>query len=259
MNPNCNASSSQKKKWLPLFLLITGGILINVVGARLALFFRFPLFLDSIGTVLVAVLGGYMPGIAVGFLTNVLNGLSDFTTSYYSSINVLIAICSAWLAGKGAFRRVPQLFLTAILLALIGGGLGSILTWFLYGGGIGEGISAPIARALYATGKLSPFLSQFIADLLIDLADKLLTVLIAALVFRLLPQHCQDRFRPSSNSQTDTAGVQKVRRVSLRNKNLFMIASFILLIAITVSAVSLSLFRNAVIEDKRKLPLELQT
>ena len=145
--------------------------------------------------------------------------------------------------------------MTAILLALIGGGLGSILTWFLYGGGIGEGISAPIARAVYATGKFSLFLSQFIADLLVDLADKLLTVLIAALVFRLLPQHFQDRFRPSSNSQTDTAGVQKVRRVSLRNKNLFMIASFILLIAITVSAVSLSLFRNAVIEDKSKTAL----
>ena len=229
--------------------------MINLIGARLALFFRLPLFLDSIGTVLAAVLGGYMPGIAVGFLTNVLNGLSDFTTSYYSSISVLIAICSAWLAGKGAFRRVPHLLLTAIVLALIGGGLGSILTWFLYGGGIGEGISAPIARSIFATGKLSPFLSQFIADLLIDLADKLLTVLFAALVFRLFPQHFLDRFRPSSNSRTDTFGVQKFRRVSLRNKNLFMIASFILLIAITVSAVSLSLFRKAVIEDKSKMAL----
>ena len=255
MNSNCHAASSQKKKWPSLLLLISGGILINLIGARLALFFRLPLFLDSIGTVLAAVLGGYMPGIAVGFLTNVLNGLSDFTTSYYSSISVLIAICSAWLAGKGAFRRVPHLLLTAIVLALIGGGLGSILTWFLYGGGIGEGISAPIARSIFATGKLSPFLSQFIADLLIDLADKLLTVLFAALVFRLLPQHFLDRFRPSSNSRTDTLGVQKFRRVSLRNKNLFMIASFILLIAITVSAVSLSLFRKAVIEDKSKMAL----
>ena len=254
MNPSCNAAPNHKK-WFPLLLLITAGILINLIGAKLALFFRLPLFLDSIGTVLVAVLGGYMPGIAVGFLTNVLNGLSDFTTSYYSSISVLIAICSAWLAGKGAFRRLPQLFLTAIVLALIGGGLGSLLTWFLYGGGIGDGISAPIARSIYATGKLSPFLSQFIADLLIDLADKLLTVLFAALVFRLLPQLFPDRFHPSSNSRTDPAGIQKVRRVSLRNKNLFMIASFVLLIAITVSAVSLSLFRKAVIEDKSKMAL----
>ena len=255
MSPNCNTASSQKKKWLPLLLLILGGIFINLIGAKLALFFRLPLFLDSIGTVLAAVLGGYMPGIAVGFLTNVLNGLSDFTTSYYSSISVLIAICSAWLAGKGAFRRVPQLFLTAIVLALVGGGLGSILTWFLYGGGIGEGISAPIARSIHATGKFSLFLSQFIADLLIDLADKLLTVLIVALVFRLLPQHCQDQYRPSTSSRTDPSGVQKVRRISLRNKNLFMIASFVLLIAITVSAVSLSLFRKAVIDDKSKTAL----
>ncbi len=255
MNQSCTAAPNQKKSWIPLLLMITGGILINVVGAKLALFFRLPLFLDSIGTVLTAVLGGYMPGIAVGFLTNVLNGLSDFTTSYYSSISVLIAICSAWLAGKGAFRRVPQLFLTAIVLALVGGGLGSILTWFLYGGGIGEGISAPIARSTYATGKFSLFLSQFIADLLIDLADKLLTVLFAALVFRLLPQHFLDRFRPLSSSRSDTLGAQKVRLVSLRNKNLFTIASFVLLIAITVSAVSLSLFRKAVIDDKSKMAL----
>ena len=255
MNQDRSIAPNRNRKWLPLLFLIAGGILINVVGAKLALYFHLPLFLDSIGTVLAAVIGGYMPGIAVGFLTNVLNGLSDFTTSYYSSISVLIAICSAWLAGKGAFRRVPHLLLTAIVLALIGGGLGSILTWFLYGGGIGEGISAPIARSIFATGKLSPFLSQFIADLLIDLADKLLTVLFAALVFRLFPQHFLDRFRPSSNSRTDTLGVQKFRRVSLRNKNLFMIASFILLIAITVSAVSLSLFRKAVIEDKSKMAL----
>ena len=149
MNSDRNTVTNLKERLLPLFLLIAGGILINVIGARLSLFFRLPLFLDSIGTVLAAALGGYMPGIAVGFLTNVLNGLSDFTTAYYSSINVLIAICSAYLAGRGAFRRVPRLLPAALVLALIGGGLGSILTWFLYGGGIGEGISAPIARSFY--------------------------------------------------------------------------------------------------------------
>ena len=235
--------------------MIAGGILINVIGARLALFFRLPLFLDSIGTVLAAALGGYMPGIAVGFLTNVLNGLSDFTTAYYSSINVLIAICSAYLAGKGAFRRIPRLLPAALVLALIGGGLGSILTWFLYGGGIGEGISAPIARSFYESGKLSLFLSQLSADLLIDLIDKLVTVLVAALVLRLVPRRFSDRFRPAGQGQISTAGPQKVRRISLRNKTLFMISASVLLIAVTVSLVSLSLFRRAVVEEKGKMAL----
>ena len=235
--------------------MIAGGILINVIGARLALFFRLPLFLDSIGTVLAAALGGYMPGIAVGFLTNVLNGLSDFTTAYYSSINVLIAICSAYLAGKGAFRRIPRLLPAALILALIGGGLGSILTWFLYGGGIGEGISAPIARSFYESGKLSLFLSQLSADLLIDLIDKLFTILIAALVLRLVTRRFSDRFRPAGQGQISTAGPQKVRRISLRSKTLFMISASVLLIAVTVSLVSLSLFRRAVVEEKGKMAL----
>ena len=255
MNSDRNPVTNLKERLLPLFLLIAGGILINVIGARLALFFRLPLFLDSIGTVLAAALGGYMPGIAVGFLTNVLNGLSDFTTAYYSSINVLIAICSAYLAGRGAFRRVPRLLPAALVLALIGGGLGSILTWFLYGGGIGEGISAPIARSFYESGKLSLFLSQLSADLLIDLIDKLVTVLVAALVLRLVPQHFSDRFRPAGQGQISTAGSQKVRRLSLRNKTLFMISASVLLIAVTVSLVSLSLFRRAIVKEKGKMAL----
>ena len=255
MNSDRSTVSKPKERVLPLFLMIAGGILINVIGARLALFFRLPLFLDSIGTVLAAALGGYMPGIAVGFLTNVLNGLSDFTTAYYSSINVLIAICSAYLAGKGAFRRIPRLLPSALVLALIGGGLGSILTWFLYGGGIGEGISAPIARSFYESGKLSLFLSQLSADLLIDLIDKLFTVLIAALVLRLVPRRFSDLFRPAGQGQISTAGPQKVRRISLRNKTLFMISASVLLIAVTVSLVSLSLFRRAVVEEKGKMAL----
>ena len=255
MNSDRNSVAKLKESVLPLFLLIAGGILINVIGARLSLFFRLPLFLDFIGTVLVAALGGYMPGIAVGFLTNVLNGLSDFTTAYYSSINVLIAICSAYLAEKGAFRRVSRLPAAAFVLALIGGGLGSILTWFLYGGGIGEGISAPIARSFYESGKLSLFLSQLSADLLIDLIDKLLTVLVAALVLRLIPQGFSGLFRPSEQCRINTAGSQKVGRLSLRSKTLFMISASILLIAVTVSLVSLSLFRRAIVEEKGKMAL----
>jgi hypothetical protein len=58
MNSDRNPVTNLKERLLPLFLLIAGGILINVIGARLSLFFRLPLFLDSIGTVLAAALGG---------------------------------------------------------------------------------------------------------------------------------------------------------------------------------------------------------
>ena len=61
-------------------LLCLAGLLINIGGSKLALALELPVFLDSIGTMLAAALGGVIPGIAVGFLTNVIGGISDYTT-----------------------------------------------------------------------------------------------------------------------------------------------------------------------------------
>ena len=163
-------------------LLCLGGLLINILGVRLALGLKLPLFLDNIGSVLTAALGGYIPGIIVGFLTNLINGISDYTTAYYGSLTVMIAICAALFAKNGWFRSPSKIIAVIVTFALIGGGLGSVLTWMLYGFSFGEGISSPLAHRIYDTGLLSMFWSQFSADMLIDVADKTITVLIVALV-----------------------------------------------------------------------------
>ena len=175
-----------------VLILCAACLLINLGGVRLALWLNLPLFLDCIGTVLAAVIGGYIPGMAVGFLTNAINGLADPTTAYYGVLNVSIALAAALCAQRGWFRKPARLPLIALILALIGGGLGSVLTWQLYGGGIGEGISAPLAHRLYDNGVLSMFLSQLAADMLIDLMDKLVCVAIVMLVINLIPKETQD-------------------------------------------------------------------
>ena len=96
---------SQRKHAL---ILCAVGLLINFLGAKLALSVPLRLFgveiklyLDNIGSALAAALGGYIPGIVVGFLTNLVNGIGDINTTYYGSLTVLIAVCSAWFAVKG--------------------------------------------------------------------------------------------------------------------------------------------------------------
>ena len=66
-----------------VFLLCCAGLVINVLGVQFATRYHLPLFLDNIGSALAAALGGYIPGIIVGFLTNLVNGISDYTTAYY--------------------------------------------------------------------------------------------------------------------------------------------------------------------------------
>lgn len=87
-----------------LFLTVTG-LAINIVLSKTVLFFEVPLFLDSVGTVLAAVWGGYLPGIAVGFLTNIVNGIEDPITLYYGIVNVLIGAAAAFLAQRRAYAR----------------------------------------------------------------------------------------------------------------------------------------------------------
>ena len=76
---------------------------VNVLGAKTAIWMKLPLYLDNIGSALAAALGGSVPGMAVGFLTNLINGIQDSSTVYYASLTVLIAIASMWFARRGFY------------------------------------------------------------------------------------------------------------------------------------------------------------
>ena len=84
-------------------LLALAGLAVNLLLSRLVLLLKLPLFLDSVGTVLASALGGYLPGLMVGFCSNVINGLADPITLYYSILSILIACASAFLARRGWF------------------------------------------------------------------------------------------------------------------------------------------------------------
>lgn len=241
-------------------LLCLGGLLINILGVRLALGLKLPLFLDNIGSVLAAALGGYIPGIIVGFLTNLINGISDYTTAYYGSLTVMIAICAALFAKNGWFRSPSKIIAVIVTFALIGGGLGSVLTWMLYGFSFGEGISSPLAHRIYDTGLLSMFWSQFSADMLIDVADKTITVLIVALVLRLMPEEVQKRFylygwqqAPLSERSRAAAERKRFRKRSLRFKLVLLVSAATLIIAVVITAISFMHFRDASIEEQTRL------
>ena len=252
-----NAQRSTRRRYAAA--LCAAGLLVNIAGVQLARATGVPLYIDNIGSALAAALGGTIPGIVVGFLTNLVNGIGDYTTAYYGSLTVLIAICSAWFERKGfyTFKKPWRLLAVIAVFALIGGGLGSVLTWTLYGFSFGDGISAPLAHRLYEGGRLSQFWSQFFADMLIDLADKSITVLIVAAVLNLLPAKlrknlCFAGWRQTPLSDENLAEAEKNRsqRVSLRAKIIFFVAAAMIVIAGAITALSFFHYRSAALEEQ---------
>ncbi len=190
---------------LQTILLVPFGIVLNILLAQVAILLSLPLFLDSIGTIVASALGGILPGVMVGFFSNALNSIGDPITLYYGVISVLFALLSSLFSRKGMFTRIGSACITAIPFAIVGGLLGSLLTWALSGLSMGTGVSSPYALLLVNRFGLSPFIAQLTADFGIDLADKIITVLLVFLSIKALPAKLLDRFPNGAIYLTDHA------------------------------------------------------
>ncbi len=146
-----------------------------------------------------------------------------------------------------------------LVLALIGGGVGSVLTWMLYGFSFGTGISAPFAIFLNANTTLGVFFSQFLADMAIDVVDKLVVVTAAFALFKWgLPDgllaHCPggepymrdpsgfDCRRPSVSFYSVIDGK---RRMSLRSKMGCIIVMTAMILGTMATIISYGLYKDA--------------
>ena len=226
-------------------------VVINFVLSRTAGALGLPLYLDNIGTLLASILGGYLPGIFVGYLNNIINMQGNPGNAYYVVLSTMIAASGAWLGQKGWFDKFWKALCTIPIFAFIGGALGSILTYLLYGFGMGEGISAPFARTLLESGKLSVFWAQFISDVTLDLIDKGITVVAVYVILKLIPDYLKPglwltgwRQAPMSKEALADAKKNNTRSFSLRGKIITIISVIMFCVAVVTTIISYILYQN---------------
>ena len=241
-------------------LFIAGGILLNIGGALLASSLKLPIYFDSLGTILISAIGGFLPGVIVGFFSNLINGLSNPTNAYYAVLNELIALIVAYYAGRGYFRSLPKALLLVFPLSLVGGALGSVLTYFINGFGIGDGISSSLAMTIMSEGRFGVFLSQLSSDMLYDIADKAVTIFIAYFILKLLPENTKKKMQVQGWRQTPLGEEeQKLAQkstnspVSLRSKILMMIGIATLFIATVTTGICFTLYRRATVQEHTQM------
>lgn len=254
-----NKKRKHKTLWW-VFGLIVGCITINLIGSEIATATGTWLYLDSIGTVISSVLGGYVPGILVGFITNMIKTLFiDPTSVYYGLINILIAVVAAFFAQRNFFKNPLRLLVPIFTTGVLVGGISSVLTWFLYGFAT-EGISADLANTIFNNTFMPQFGSQISADIIIDLADKALSFLIAFLIIKLIPKSLTDKFIltnwqqiPLSKDMIKRAGKTSVRNLSLRTKILIVLVPSMFVIAIASTIISYQIYVDMTIEDRKEM------
>ena len=164
------------------------GVALNIFLSSIVSFFKHPLYLDTVGTVSVAMLGGYLPGVIVGFATNTIKNITDPTAVYYRVINVMIGFSAAFFAERKIHKKIPGVAAMVGTFTLLGGGVGSVIPWFV------EGLAPDteyFTGMIFGTGKISYFLSHVFSALITDFPDKLVSCILALLIVHFIP----DRYK----------------------------------------------------------------
>ena len=115
--------------------MVPVAIALNIVVGQLASVIGLPVYLDSIGTVLVSALAGPAAGVVTGILTNVIWGLTLNPIALpFAVVQVVIGVMAGYAARLGMFRRFYLAPVAGAVTGLVAAIVSAPISAFVFGG-----------------------------------------------------------------------------------------------------------------------------
>ncbi|MCH7660689.1 MAG: ECF transporter S component [Euryarchaeota archaeon] len=179
------------------WVLIPVAVGINVVGGTVTNLLRIPIYLDVVGTILLALLAGPLVAAVGGILTNLILGVTRSPTIIpFAVVNAAIALVAGYFAMRGWFRiREGSDYLklagVGVIVALTSIVVSLPIVVTLFGGLTGTAPDIVVGVFLAAGFDLVP--AVLASQLVIEPIDKIASVVIAYFIAKSVPE----RYRPS--------------------------------------------------------------
>ena len=249
-----NSLKKSKKLNINALVFCVCGICLNLALNSLAVAFELPVYLDTVGTVIISCMGGFLPGVIVGFFTNIFKSITDPSSLYYGVLNVLIAVVGSGFAKKGLHRSLKGALMMTVSFTLIGGGLGSLIPLFMDDLALD---SQSLSGILYSTGYFNAVVAHILSSVLYDFPDKVITMLIAFVTIRLIPEKLYDSFRLTAWKQRplprEVSEQSEKSRISLRIKALILLAVSMTAVAVTGIGICMTVYHKDIVRDRSNL------
>lgn len=179
-------------------VLIPVAIAINVVIGEIVVLLKLPVYLDSIGTMLVAVLAGPWAGALTGTLSNIVWGLIIDPNAFpWFPVAFFIGLVAGICANFGLFKTWWKVIITGFIIALTAAIVSTPIGVYLYGGITASG-SSFITAYLLATGR-GLFEAVISTNFIVEPVDKIATALLAWLIIKGLSARYVARFPRAEN------------------------------------------------------------
>lgn len=223
------------KTWLRGILFCMGAIVLNVIGTLIGSRLGDIFYFDTIGTMMVAAVSGYFPGILVALATNLLTSVIVPARAYYAIVGVLIAVVTTYFYKKGYLRRFVPTAVYVLLISALGGMLSNLIEW---------GITGHLANVNLAV------------NLLHNIPDKIICAGIAYIVVHWMPRDVRELLHnvgwlqnPVSDHAMQEITKDRSRRMSIRTKIVIALCVACLSIAFVTIYISVGVFAQLIASE----------
>ena len=168
-------------------VLASLGIVINIVLGTIVTTLQIPLiFLDTMGTILVAAVLGPLAGAMTGGLTNVIQGaITNPRTIPFALVNIAIGVIVGFVCRRFRFDFKTAI-ITGLVLAVVAPLIGTPIAVLMFGGLTGGGMDIMVAWLLASGQRI--FTAAFIPRVTGNLIDKTVSCLLVVMILRYVPK-----------------------------------------------------------------------
>lgn len=178
-------------------LLIPIAVAINFAGGQLATALKLPLYLDTIGTIFVAMLCGPWVGGLAGLVTNLVLGITNPIFFPFAIVNVAVGLVTGFCARANWFSKWWKWVISMVLMALASLITAAPIVVLMFGGVTGSGTSL-ITATLMATGQ-NIWSAVFSTELVFTVLDRIISFFITWLIIKVIPARTMIKFACGEN------------------------------------------------------------
>ncbi|WP_217587501.1 ECF transporter S component [Lentibacillus saliphilus] len=163
-------------------LLIPIGIAVNFVGFQVAQILRLPIFLDTIGTILIGVIAGPWVALVAALITNSITAIFNPVYFPYVVTSMAIGVGAGLLSKYGMLSNIFKTIISGLVITAIAVVVSSPITVLFFGGATGNTSSA-ITATFLAMGQ-NIWGAVFSSAIITEIADKVVSVLLVYFVVK---------------------------------------------------------------------------
>lgn len=169
-------------------LLIPIGIAINFVGAQIILLLKLPIYLNTIGTILTAMIAGPWVGMITGASTNLVVGITNPVSFAFTPVQMAVGLVAGLLSMRGMYTKLWKVILSSFAVVLTVLIVASPIQVLMFGGATGNSSDAVVATFLASGQQI--WTAVFSTKILVESVDKIISNVIAfVIVMKMSPRY----------------------------------------------------------------------